>query len=523
MGSCYEARLYYLLIALVFLAGSVSCADSCDWESCKRIYEQNTNITRNITNEQFCSYITEAELCIEPCEGGNVDLQIFKVTLKNNKKTRDCSQPTPAPSSTSSSSSTETANPTPTPCHLPAFSSGVVSQPKTAEYKPEVSPSHGILCKPHQYHALRQCSLFTYSHLERFNRSTGSCILPGSWYLLKHPDVSIEVTGQVKSKPFGLYTGLNKVNITFRSKDCTLGATFNYIATADSPLPDDVSSSNSAVKDIYSPLEVNVDSSKTTASILAPWLNLTVVIRKEGEHLSVVLRLPADLVDESEGLCQTGCPSFMHYETSQIRSQSCSNDSWNALIQCSRFLLNFDPRNTAQSATLTQLCQTDVIYTNTYSIISLYRGIAQDLLALPRTGAYITPEPYPPDNGINIHNGTITTSSSTAPSVIHPSSTDKPLTTNTLISSSEGWTLTTSTHATQQGSSYTTSVSSSKSLSSTLATSTSSSASLSSSSTKNNPLPTIRIELPSSGMVQSYTLTILVLSVLVSLTCILTL
>lgn len=233
--------------------------------------------------------------------------------------------------------------------------------------------------------------------------------------------------------------------------------------------------------------------------------------------MSVVLRLPADLVDESEGLCRTGCPSFMHYETSQILSQSCINDSRNALFQCSRFLLNFNPSNAMQSSALTQLCLTDVIYTNTYSIISLYRGIARDLLALPSIGPYITPEPYPPDNAINIHNGTITTSSSIAPSVIHASYTDKALTTNTLISSSEGWTQTTSRHTTTQGSFYTTSVSSSKSLSSTLSTSTSST------STNRNPLPTIIIELPSSGMIQSYTLTILVVSLFVSLTFILTL
>lgn len=194
---------HFLILSLSL---SFSPIDSCDWESCKRSYEQNTNVTRNITNEQFCSYIAEAESCIEPCSGGNINLQIFKVDLQNTKASRDCPQPTPMPSSTSSSSSTETVNPTPNPCHLPA-SSGVVSEPKEAEYKPGV---HGI-CKSKQYHALRQCSLFTYSHLERFNGSMGSCILPGSWYLLKHPDVSIEVNGQIQSKPFGLYTGLNKV------------------------------------------------------------------------------------------------------------------------------------------------------------------------------------------------------------------------------------------------------------------------------------------------------------------------
>ena len=241
------------------------------------------------------------------------------------------------------------------------------------------------------------------------------------------------------------------------------------------------------------------------------------------------------MVDESEGLCQTGCPAFMHYKTSQILSQSCSNDSRNALYQCSRFFLNFNPSYIQQSSRLTQLCHTDVIYTNTYSIISFYRGIAQDLLALPIIGEHIRPEPYPPDNGINIHTITTTSSSSIVPSVIHPSYTDKALTTNAVISTTKGWTGSTSAYVTQQDSFYTTSVSSSISLSSTKTTSTSStslssttttstsSTSLSSSSTTNNPLPTIRVELPSSGMAQSYTLTILVVSLFVSLTCILTL
>lgn len=135
-------------------------------------------------------------------------MQVFKTDLKEEKRNKNCSTSTPTPTSST------TGAPQPTPpasciSNLPMYPTQV-STPSAADYSPGLSLV-GALCKKHDYHALRQCSLFTYSHLRQFNGSASSCLLPGSWYLLKHKDVSIEVSGKIKSNGYGLFTGLDKV------------------------------------------------------------------------------------------------------------------------------------------------------------------------------------------------------------------------------------------------------------------------------------------------------------------------
>lgn len=68
---------------------------------------------------------------------------------------------------------------------------------------------------------LQHCSMFTYSHVRPFgayDQGIQTCSLPGSWYLLKHPHFSVEVStdGERVSSSYG-HTTLSKVNQVWMS------------------------------------------------------------------------------------------------------------------------------------------------------------------------------------------------------------------------------------------------------------------------------------------------------------------
>lgn len=323
-----------------------------------------------------------------------------------------------------------------------------------------------------------------------------------------------------------------QVNITLRSTQCTFGATFNYVASAGSPLPSDISTTDATIRSLYHPLEFNIDGSKTTASILAPWLNLTVIIRKVGDQLSIVLRLPADIMDESEGLCQTGCPNYMQYNRKKILNKSCSSDSSKALLACSvtAGLLNFFTSKPAVSSTMAELCRIDTLYDSSYSLLPLYIGIAKDILALPATGVHVRPKPHTPYNfNTNTKSSTSTTSADviaitiftgTTSSVRWVTATSAQVSITSSRTQSPSPTVSSSSFQTLSSSLSSSSLSYSQSSSSTILSLPSSSSSSSRPHFTPPPSTEILMELPSSGTIQTHTLTILLIAVLSSLICI---
>lgn len=187
-----------------------------------------------------------------------------------------------------------------------------------------------------------------------------------------------------------------QISVTLNSKVCTYGATFNYYAAANETLSNIIHSTDQNIKALYQPLEFQIDAARTTVSILAPWLNLTIIIRKQNDYLSIVLRMPADLVDQSDGICQSGCPSHTRYNFARHIARKCSVDRADALFACSARagLLNFFNHIDANvSLQLTYSCQFDVLNSNSYIPISLYKGIAKDFLALLNIGVHVLPEP----------------------------------------------------------------------------------------------------------------------------------
>ena len=80
-----------------------------------------------------------------------------------------------------------------------------------------------------------------------------------------------------------------------------------YVAVNNMPLPDTFTEADNG----NTSLQLHVDDSGTVASILAPWINSTIIIRRISGFLSVSLQVTGHLAFESEGLC-TGCPRHQY-------------------------------------------------------------------------------------------------------------------------------------------------------------------------------------------------------------------
>lgn len=135
----------------------------------------------------------------------DLDLEIYKLELDTLFKNSNC---TIVPSSTIST--IPSLSPVPS-CQQKLPKNFVMHDLNNATVHPSLSLINA-LCKQHSYHALRHCSLFTFSHLRPFEKDyIETCSLPGSWYLLHHPDVTIEITGGIKNTQ-SLYTNIDVVS-----------------------------------------------------------------------------------------------------------------------------------------------------------------------------------------------------------------------------------------------------------------------------------------------------------------------
>ena len=111
---------------------------------------------------------------------------------------------------------TTTATPvTPPSCpRVPPFA----LNPTTALSSPEIFPTMANRdCVEYNPQRLQHCSLFGFSNLRPFRSYRSgleACNIPGSWYLLRHRTVSVEVEGVASGTAFD-HTKLTKVNDVF--------------------------------------------------------------------------------------------------------------------------------------------------------------------------------------------------------------------------------------------------------------------------------------------------------------------
>lgn len=200
-----------------FLGGGDGDGDdnenSCKWEECETKYLADT-AAKNITQLYHCLYIEQARACLldSNCQSHNFNVLQMNLYLNDDFDKHNCSQFTSPTSSTTSTTHlpTPTTQP-PSTCEPKLPQNASVIDLGDAVTWPTLSLVNR-LCSQHSYKALRHCSLFTYSHLRPFGqKNIQTCTLPGSWFLLRHSDVIIEVTGGIENNVASSYTKIEKV------------------------------------------------------------------------------------------------------------------------------------------------------------------------------------------------------------------------------------------------------------------------------------------------------------------------
>lgn len=130
------------------------------------------------------------------------------------------------------------------------------------------------------------------------------------------------------------------MNVTFFNHSCSEGR--SYIAESTAALPYTFSDELAST----SALHLWVNNGSTAASILATWLNTSIVIHSYAKYLSVTIQVPGKFIFDSEGLCVGGCLNDRLVDaTEYIESKlnDCQEDNDRAGYHCySAGVLNVD-------------------------------------------------------------------------------------------------------------------------------------------------------------------------------------
>ena len=173
-----------------------------------------------------------------------------------------------------------------------------------------------------------------------------------------------------------------------------MGETKSYVATLDSPLPQNFSD-HSVPNNCSANLQLIVSSDSTAVSLLATWINTTIVIRKHANLLGVTVQVPGHLAFESNGLCR-GCPAHAYFNVSRFNdkaSEHCESENWSVLFLCFN---NFSNKfNSIFNNSYADVCQYSLWRGNTtrYNELSFLVAVSKDAKLLPDRG-YVPPRSY---------------------------------------------------------------------------------------------------------------------------------
>lgn len=151
----------------------------------------------------------------------------------------------------------------------------------------------------------RHCSLYGDPHLRTFEGELQTCRAVGAWPLVDNAYVVVQVT----NSPVGRRaTVLSKVTVLIRAHgNCAMEKHYE-VQIKDNPLPsvfvDGTTSAGEGV--LLAPLGPN------RVQITLNHAGTRLIIGRQGDFLSVTLRLPLALVGQpqSQELCLRGCPSW---------------------------------------------------------------------------------------------------------------------------------------------------------------------------------------------------------------------
>ena len=121
----------------------------------------------------------------------------------------------------------------------------------------------------------------------------------------------------------------------------------------------------------------------TLATIIAPWINTTIIIHRNQGYLSVTLQVPEPLswATDVSGLCSDGFDVFLLSDTElELPGYQCLTNRANVSIMCLSLHLSLPPVGTV---TYSDLCVYDILSTHNLSLLSLYSALNNDALLLP--------------------------------------------------------------------------------------------------------------------------------------------
>ena len=189
-----------------------------------------------------------------------------------------------------------------------------------------------------------------------------------------------------------------QINVTFyRSGNC-LGETKSYVATLNSPLPQNFTDLT-VPSNCSANLQLSVDADGSVVSLLATWINTTIVIRRHADLLAVTVQVPGHLAFESDGLCR-GCPAHAYFNMTRFNYlmssiQECSTASNSVTFLCYFGFANRRVFNNVINASYPDVCIYSLWRGNTtsYDVLSLLLAVSNDAEMLPNDGN-IPPRSY---------------------------------------------------------------------------------------------------------------------------------
>ncbi len=161
------------------------------------------------------------------------------------------------------------------------------------------------------------------------------------------------------------------------------------MATNELPLP--LTLTNGQTPDnSNSALQLKHTANSSAITILAVWINTTIIIRQYGNALSVVVQLPGELSFRSEGLCR-GCPKHAYFNVTKKNSEVssyCGRQTDAAISRCfvESELINEDEFEGISNNTYFDYCLFDLHRTANIDAVSMLKAIGRDSILIPGRG-----------------------------------------------------------------------------------------------------------------------------------------
>ena len=231
--------------------------------------------------------------------------------------------------------------------------------------------NYNSVCPQDSRQDTRHCNMFTYSHIRQFSHSTiQTCSVSEPSTLIEQDDLAIAITAGSEEQSTGY--NLETVTLFIYPDLCTENQLLLYDVSALNELPLDVTNAfNPNTKS--SSVEVNVNSDRTVASILLPWLSMAIVVYRYANTLGVVIEMPTEMAELDKGLCRRGCHEGSLINAAQHINDYCLSDRESAMLSCKIFS-DLDYRTA---------CQFDVLNSQEYDVVSVISAVATTCKLLP--------------------------------------------------------------------------------------------------------------------------------------------